>query len=81
MRSNFQEGQELLGRYVFNWRERAGESEVRIGLLGRANPYLKKDKGIKEGSSLFHSGLCKCAQLPHRFHFFVFKSLVPVLPI
>ena len=42
MRSNFKEGQELLGRYVFNWREMAGASEVRIGLLGRANPYLKK---------------------------------------
>ena len=47
MRGNFKEGQELLGRYVFNWRERAGASEVtgarvRIGLLGRANPYLKK---------------------------------------
>ena len=42
MRSNFKEGQELLGRYVFNWREMAGASEVRIGLLGRANPHLKK---------------------------------------
>ena len=63
MRGNFKEGQELLGTYVINWRERAGASEGRIGLLGRVNPYLKK--GMKRGSSLFHSGLCKCAQLPH----------------
>ena len=25
--------------------------------------------------------LCKCAQLPHWCHFFVFKNFVPVLPI
>ena len=42
MRANFKESPELLERYVFNWRERAGASEVRIGLLGGANPYLKK---------------------------------------
>ena len=63
MRGNFKEGQELLGTYVINLRERAGASEGRIRLLGRVNPYLKKD--IKRGSSLLQSGLCKCAQLPH----------------
>ena len=47
--------------------------------LGEGQPLFKK--GIKGGSSLFHSGLCKYAQLPHRFHFFVFKSFVPVLTI
>ena len=51
MRGNFKEGQELLGTYVINWRERAGASEGRIGLLGRVNPYLKKV--LSEGPAFF----------------------------
>ena len=51
MRGNFKEGQELLGTYVINLRERAGASEGRIGLLGRVNPYLKKV--LSEGPAFF----------------------------
>ena len=72
MRRNFKEGQELLRRYVFNWRERAGASQVRIGLLGRAKTYLKKV--LRKGPAF---STVACVNVLSYHIDFVFKSFVP----